>query len=389
MIKRHLGYYTCNGKEFQSKVNALIYSKVTHQPVKWVFHDQVYDSYNWASEPSETMDALYDRRARELREKYDYIILSYSGGSDTHNILESFIRQGLHIDEIVTNHMTEATKSVTILDHSATQSSNFAAEHRLQTVPRLQYIHTHLPKTKITEIDVSDVVLNEMSKFDDAEWVVGRNDHLSIGQLFRYNYFHFGNLKKQFDRNINVGIIVGLDKPKTYIDNDNNFWLYFIDTVANITTINDFNDDYTNTTTELFYWSNESADMVCKQAHIIKRWLDMNPDKQQYWRNVDYTKMRLYHEKILRDLIYTTWNNDWFQTDKSVNWWHTEFDTWFRTNPEFGKQYSQWESGINYLADKLGDKFIMYNNSKPDSFIKFKKSYCIGKMAPTKFDTKL
>jgi hypothetical protein len=389
MIKKHLGYYTCNGKEFQSKVNALIYSKVTNQPVKWVFHDQVYDSYNWAREPAESIDALYDRRAKELREKYDYLVLSYSGGSDTHNILESFIRQGLHIDEIVTNHMTEATKSVTILDHSATQSSNFAAEHQLQAVPRLQYIYDHLPKTKITTLDVSDVVLNEMSKFDDAEWVVNRNDHLSIGQLFRYNYFHFGNLKKQFDKNLSIGIIVGLDKPKTYIDDNNNFWLYFIDNVANITTVNDFNSDYTNTTTELFYWSNESADMVCKQAHVIKRWLDMNPDKQEYWRNVDYTKMRLYHEKILRDLIYTTWNNDWFQTDKSVNWWHTEFDTWFRTNPEFSKQYSQWESGINYLADKLGDKFILSNGSKPDSFIKFKKSYCIGKMAPTKFDTKL
>ena len=77
----------------------------------WIFHDDAFSKYPWHIEPEASLDQLYDARARQLREKYDYVVLSYSGGSDTHNILESFIRQGLHIDEIVTNHMTTATQA--------------------------------------------------------------------------------------------------------------------------------------------------------------------------------------------------------------------------------------------------------------------------------------
>ena len=373
------GFYRCNGKNFPSKVNALIYSKLVNKPAKWVFHDDIYSKYDWSVEPTESLDELYDCRARQLREKYDYLILSFSGGSDTNNILESFIRQGLHLDEIVTNHISRVTKSTTILDASNTQSSNFAAEHELHAVPRLQYIHKNLPRTKITVLDVSDVVFNGIK--DDVSWVLDKNDHLSIGQLFRYNYFHFGDMKRQFDKNIKVAIITGTDKPRTYIEDDM-FYLYFQDSVANITTIDDFNKDYTNITNELFYWSAETAPMICKQIHVIKRWLEANPDKQDYWRNITAEKIRLYHERFLRPLLYTTWDNSWFQADKSTNWWNTEFDTWFRTDKEFEQKYQLWQQGITWLADKLGH-LVETKNGVPDSFVKFRKVYKIGQMKQT------
>jgi hypothetical protein len=349
---------------------------MVNKPIEWVFHDDIYAKYDWSIEPTESLDELYDRRARQLREKYDYLVLSFSGGSDTNNIVESFIRQGLHIDEIVTNHISQVTKSTTILNTSNTQSSNFAAEHELQTVPRLHYIHTNLPRTKITVLDVSGVVFDGIK--DDVSWVLDKNDHLSVGQLFRYNYFHFGNMKRQFDKDLKVAIITGTDKPRTYIKDDT-FYLYFQDSVANITTIDDFNKDYTNITNELFYWSADSAPMICKQAHVIKRWLEANPDKQDYWRNITAEKIRLYHERFLRPLLYTNWDNSWFQADKSTNWWHTEFDTWFRTDKEFEQKYKLWQQGITWLADNLGH-LVETKNGVPDSFVKFRKIYKIGQM---------
>jgi hypothetical protein len=378
MIDKDLGYYVCNNVLYSSKINALIASKATQKPVQWIFHNDVYDNYPWHIEPYETLDELYDRRSREIREKYDYVILSYSGGSDTTNILESFIRQNLHIDEIVTNHITSIAKPNTILDHKYTNSSNFAAEHDLQTVPRLKEISTRIPKTKITVLDVSDLILGGLNSFNDVDWVLGRNDHLSVGQLFRYNYFHFGNLKKNFDKNLKVAIIIGLDKPKTFIKDDK-FILFFLDNTVNITTINDFNKDYTNVKTELFYWSKTTAPLVCKQAHVIKRWLEFNTDKQQYWRDINFSKIRLYHEKYLRSIIYSTWNESWFQTDKSTMWWHTEFDSWFRNNPEFAKEHHLWKKGIQFLADTL-PHHIQYRNDVPDSFAPYRKEYEIGKM---------
>jgi len=382
MINKDLGYYTCNGIEFSSKVDALIYSKTVNKPVNWIFHNDLFSNYNWEIEPEHSLDYYYDKRARELREQYDYLILSYSGGSDTHNILESFIRQGLHIDEIVTNHMSKATKNITVLDPNVKNAWNFAAEHELQAVPRLKYISEKLPKTKITVLDVSDIVLNSMHTFDDVDWVLKRNDHLSIGQTFRYNYFHFSNIKKQFDKNLKVGIIVGLDKPKTFV-NAGKLYIKFGDIAVNITTINDFNDDYTNVKVELFYWSKDTLPMMCKQGHVIKKWLQMNPHMLPAWditdqkNNSTYRMGRLIHEKVLKSVIYTTWNEEWFQTDKSIVWWHTEFDTWFRTNKDLTKEYEMWKRGLFYLETVVPDSLI-YNEGIPDSFKPFGHAYCLG-----------
>jgi hypothetical protein len=376
-MHHHLGYYRCNGIDFDSKINALLYSATVNQPVQWMFHQDIFGQHPWHIEPEQSLDQLYDARARQLREQYDYVILSFSGGADTNNILECFVRQGLHIDEIVINHMGKATAKTTVLDPKIKHSWNFAAEHQLQAVPRLQYIKKHLPQTKITELDVSDSVINALSAFDDVDWVLHRNDHLSVGQLFRYNYFHFGEIKKQFDAGKKVCIIVGIDKPKTFI-RDNKFYLGFIDTVTNITTINDFNKDYHNVTTELFYWSPECAPLLSKQAHTIKNWIQQRPERKKFWINPSYSTVRLYHERWLRNLIYTTWDAQWFQADKSTNWWNTEFDTWFRTNSDMKSAYQLWQHGIGYLASKLPD-FVQYNQAgQADKLQSFRHEYLIA-----------
>ena len=383
MFNKNLGYYRCDGIDFQSKVNALLHSKAVNQPVEWMFHQDVFESYPWHIEPSETLDQLYDRRAKELREQYDYIILSYSGGADSHNILESFIRQKLHIDEIVINHISRATQQSTVLDSKIKDSWNFAAEYQLQAVPRLQEIYNRLPNTKITELEVSDTVIDTLKNYSDADWVLNHSDALSVGQLYRYNYFHFGAIKKNFDQGQKVAIVVGLDKPKTAIK-DNKFYLRFIDTVANITGINDFNQDYTNVTTEFFYWSPNCVDMLCKQAHVIKRWVESNPQRRKFWDRPSMSTVRLYHERWLRSLLYTTWDDSWFQVDKATSWWNTEFDTWFRTNPDFAKEFHVWKTGVGYLAQQLPD-FVEYNkNGQADKLRAFSKEYYVGPMITDK-----
>jgi hypothetical protein len=381
MLDENLGYYTCNGQTFVSKINAFLHGRTTGKPVDWVFHDDVFSKYPWHIEPEIGLDDLYDARARQLREKYDYVVLSYSGGSDTHNILESFIRQGLHIDEIVINHMTSATQATTVLDPRIKDSWNFAAEHQLQAVPRLQYIRDQLPRTRITELDVSEVVINSMrTTFNDVDWVLGRNDHLSIGQLFRYNYFHFGEIKKRFDQDLSVVIIVGIDKPKCHIDTDGNFWLTFLDGIANITTINDFNVEYTNTHTEMFYWSPDSLDMLSKQAHLVKHWLEANPKYQPGWQGLNIARSRMLQERILRTLLYSTWDNTWYQANKSTSFWQTEFDTWFHNRADLAREQQLWRHGVNHLENILGE-YIMRNDKGQASGLKpFMKSYLIGQM---------
>lgn len=377
LIDPDVGYYRCNGIDFASKVDACLYSSANKKSIKWVFHQDVFAKYPWHIEPTETLDELYDRRARQLRERYNYIIINFSGGADSYNMLCAFTRQNLHIDEILINHTEKATQNKNVLDPSVTASWNLNAEYQLQAVPRLRELSDKLPRTKITAIDVSDLIVDTISGYRDADWVLHKHDHLSPGMPLRYNYFYYGDVKRQFDKNRTIAMIHGCDKPVTKIHNGE-LYVYFNDTATNITS-DKYNKDYTNVKTELFYWSPDTADIVCKQGHTIKRWLEANPLAQKLWADADFARTRLIHEKLLRTIVYSTWDQSWFQADKSKTWWHSEFDMWLFSDPAFAGAIQNWERGLNYLAEQIPE-YVVYRNGVPDGIRQFTQKYCIGKV---------
>ena len=179
MINKKLGYYTVNGVEFDSKIKALTHATQTGFSPEWHFNDMAYQSYDWSKEPDLTLDQLYDIRTRDLREKYDYLILSYSGGADSHNILMSFIRQGIHLDEIVVNTMEKGNKKSTNLVAGDVKATNAAAEHDLQTVPRLKEAAALLPNTKITVCDLTDYLFDYLEGKGDESWVFDKREGLN------------------------------------------------------------------------------------------------------------------------------------------------------------------------------------------------------------------
>ncbi len=83
--------YNSNGKIFLSDVEALEYSKNVELQLDYRF----FTESNWKAEPPNPIFYYFDRHAKIISEKYDHIILTYSGGTDSHTILESFIRCGI------------------------------------------------------------------------------------------------------------------------------------------------------------------------------------------------------------------------------------------------------------------------------------------------------
>ena len=199
----NIGYYECNNVFFYSKVKASIYANTVKKPIKWIYNDDLFSIYNWRKEPNLNLDELYNKRARQLREKYDYLILSFSGGADSYNVAMSFIRQGLLIDEIVTNHLTKGAERITVLDTSVIDPWNLNAEYYLNAIPRLKEIEILSPKTKITTLDTTDSTIASLtSKKED--WILDRKDNLNFAMTFRYNHFYFDSVKKQFDKNFKI-----------------------------------------------------------------------------------------------------------------------------------------------------------------------------------------
>jgi hypothetical protein len=369
---RDLGYYVCDGISFGSKISACIYAQTVNKPVKWIFKNHIHDRYPWEIEPAETLDQLYDRHCRDLREKYDYIILSYSGGSDTHNILESFARQNLHIDEIVTNHLTKITEKKTVLDPNVTSSWNLPAEHVLQTLPRLKEIQNRLPRTKITVLDVSDAVLSSLDNKDES-WVLDRRESVTPGMVFRYNHLYFSEIRKQFDKNLKIGIIVGIEKPRTHIEN-NVFYIRFSDTAANMSSVVDHNH-HTNAKVEYFYWNNPQ--IMAKQAHVVKRWVENTPGMKECWNDRNWDTFRKIQEPLLKNIIYTTWRPEWFQVNKAVGGWYCELDQWYHNSRNEIKSYDVWKKGVEYIATAASN-FVKFTNGYADGLQSLEYCYKIG-----------
>ena len=378
-MNKKLGYYSIGLQEFDSKIKACqLASKVLEKIqasniVKWHFNDEQFSNYNWSVEPLESLAALYEKRAKHLREQYDYIIVSYSGGADSHNVVMSFLNQGLFIDEIVVTHMDKAMKNYAVVDrnnHSAKYA--YSSEYYLQTLPRLEEIRLLSPRTKIRIFDVSDSVFKAFSKHMDESWVFHVREELNPIDASRYNYLQFSEFKTQLDFDKKIAIVLGVDKPIVKLDEQTNkFYLCFRDRLANITPIGEYAKDYTNTTIEYFYWSPDACDLLCKQAHTIINWLKQNPGFQKYFLNNPVS--RIISERILRPLIYTTWKSEWFQADKAMFDWHSDFDAWFIESYKNTLEYLLWKKGLFYVSRTCAP--FISNNKNPDGLITFEKRY--------------
>jgi uncharacterized protein YutD len=376
-----LGYYTCNHKIFSSKIEACIYATKHKCPIKWIFNDAVFDSYPWHIEPEESLDELYDKRAREIREKYDYVVLAFSGGGDSNNVLESFLRQNLLIDEIVVNVMDDYN-STTVIDPNVLSNWNEGAEYTLQTLPRLRYVQSVSPRTKISVIDLSKQVFDFLSGFGDENWLSYTRERLNVSGLMRHNFLHFKEIRKQFDKSKSVAMVLGIEKPRTYIKG-NMFKMMFSDKAVNIATVSEFIEDYTNTGIEYFYWHPSCAKMIAKQAHIIKRFVELTPKYRGAWQPDSlgdlFKKHRTVQERVLRPLLYSTWRNNYWQSDKSTLDWYSEIDNWFTEGHKNSKEFAIWQAGLKYVQENAKD-FIVADDNNQIGLKGFMKAYDIGEV---------
>jgi hypothetical protein len=382
ILNPYLGFYTVNNIPFRSKNQAAVYAQATNQELNWNFNDEIFSANNWTIEPDESLDELYNRRARQLREDYDYIVITYSGGADSGNVLECFLRQNLHVDEILVNVNSDINKTI-VLDPNEKSNWNYGAEYKLQIYPRLEEIRLRSPNTKITVLDTSENILETLRDGSDGEWVLNTVEPINISGATRYNYLYHKEIRKRFDAKTKIGIITGVDKPRCFI-RKNQLWIGFVDKMVNMCPIAQHFDEYDNTVTEHFYWHPSCLKMLTKQCHILKRWLIANPQHQWLWRPKDepqwYEHQRKQQE-LMRTVIYSTWNPNWFQAEKDKHWWYAEIDFWWHHQYSHTKEYKMWEAGVNYLST-YASKFVYQKDGRNDGLINFVRSYLIGDMPP-------
>lgn len=356
-----LGYYCIGGKTFWNKATALIEGSkmgLTYDDLEWNFNDNRFKKHDWSQEPEGDIRSYYHIRARQLRDKYDYLILNFSGGSDSTTILYSFIQQGLFLDEVVVRHATAGTNKWTPNNLNYNAANEFS-EFEYAAKPILKWLEKVSPRTKITVHDFSKDIIDDKLVWDE-NFIYWTGDYVTPGCIARFN--HATNLDhlKIFDKGKSVGIIFGTDKPRVIYQNDD-VNIVFVDRATHTAIPATVTSGFDNTQVELFYWSPDLPELMIKQCHIIKKWFEMPQNERlsymlNFWWQLSPINRGTY-ESTIKGLIYPDYDLTTFQTDKPVKATMQEWDYWIEDFKDSSGFYT-FKRGLNHLYTHIDKSFL-------------------------------
>lgn len=363
----NLGFYLVNGQRYESKIHACIVGTRLGKHPTWHFHDDVWNQIDWTIEPEIDIQELYRQRARQIREQYDYVIINYSGGSDSQTAVNAFLQSDSFIDEIQT---VWQSASPVLLDPTVTAPNNVEAEWYFTTRHGINEILNQSPKTKVTYIDVSKDIIDAFNEDSDGSWVEHIADRPSPRHVCGWNQTWFDDQIRLLDRGKRTAILFGIDKPRVCIK-DGKFHVYFIDSLFNQTR-SATRSEYDNIDYVYFYWSAEFPKILVKQAHLIMQWFNANPRLKPIlqWpmHNITY---RHTYESVIRSIIYPEWNMNTWQAEKITKNVYTEWSNWFHIGMKNTRAYHNWTKGLDYIQAHIDPKYLVYNQGLFDGFVGF------------------
>lgn len=357
-----LGFYRVGDEIFYSKPQAYIRATELGIDPSWHFNTSVYAKIDWANEPEIGIQELYRLRAQQLRNKYDWLRLEFSGGSDSATIAFAFLLNGIHLDEVIFRYPKAGEKDVTN-DPFNTNATNTLSEWKFAAQPMLQWIKTNFPKTNIVVHDYSENMLAD-EKTRDESWVFNTQHWFQPCHADKNSHFGLKEHREMADSGKNIGVILGVDKPKVTILN-NEWYSYFSDIQA--TSANPVINGYTNITSEYFYWTPDFPEISVKQAHLVRNWFSMTQN-QHLQHLVSYTTnntmRRTPYEVIAKSIIYPDYDLTTWQTSKPEGNFYSEMDHWFYVTFRDTNLYRAWEAGLEFLVDKIDNKYFLKSSGK-------------------------
>jgi hypothetical protein len=244
---------------------------------QFIFNDDVFSKLDWTIEPPFDLKTLYRERAQQLRDQYKYLILSYSGGSDSQEVLGTFIENGIFLDEvqIVTHEKAISRLSTDLL--MSDDSLKMLLEYRYAAVPQLRKLAEVSPNTKITEIDISDdlvgdVLGNKFSFFGMQKSAINAS-FVTQNAPHSRNFFQQHHNNRTLKHQDGACFIRGIEKPSLRLRDGT---LHFMFTDVSMHTVRMIQLGHIDEvyTIENFFWSRECPLIPIKQSHVIKRSLE-------------------------------------------------------------------------------------------------------------------
>ena len=356
------GYYRVGEISVYSKIEALEIAQRHNLPITWHYNDEIFDLHDWTIEPEKSLEQFYLERSQQIRDRYDYIVLFYSGGADSHNMLESFLRAGVKIDEIASFHSLSA---------DGDRQSAFNREIFETAIPFVESLKSdgRLPNTTIHRlIDMGDIITRFCHDINWMDFPYLVSSTISINNVAR------ANLRKyiiDWSELINQGkrlvLVWGHDKPRIMSDGPR-FFLNFMDIFDNCISVAIQQSSPPGWFDEMFYSTPDLPELVIKQAHVIKRFLEncdenhpgitesvtglghcvkYRPDGS--WKNVWLT------QDAQSTLIYPWFSPDLYYESKPKDIIFSKRDQWFWKDHKISNRY---HNVVNGMISRFGDQWL-------------------------------
>lgn len=358
-----VNYYTVGSKKFYSKTLALIEATRTNIFPNWHFGNGIFDTVDW-NMPVADITEVYQKRARQLREKYDYLVLCFSGGSDSTTVLHSFLSQNILIDEILVRWPLKGTQNL-YKPGTSLNPENILSEWDFSIKPKLDYIRQYFPKIKITIEDWSETLDRDIL---EEEWF-SINDHMNPGVFRKYGGLSASHEEiAMIDKGKKTAVMWGVDKPQLAYK-DNNIYFYFIDKLANFAFIN----GTANRNVELFYWTPDCPELVVTQARLVYEYFIKNPKMISLidW-NTRRTNNKTLYNDIIRRIVYPNWDLNTFQAGKPELNTKCEYDGWMFTALRTHRYLDSWQSNLKSIRNTVNEKYFHYaKNGEFDGWVGF------------------
>lgn len=354
------GYYKIGNLKTYSRYELMDEYHVSPQSWKWNYNDEFFGSYNWSDEPQQTIDELYKKRAEQLRKDYDYLVLYYSGGYDSANMLYAFLDNNIKLDEICVFYSNYDTVS------------NQYKELSSITWKKLDDIKKNYPDIKIRKFDYSDYffkwdkMVNNLNLGKDLLYMFG--SALSVNHIVTdLSYSYVEDWKFIISQGKKLAWIYGVDKPQLRYYEDR--WIFnFFDGLiqTNITPMRQIIDDGNIGTYEFFYWApvKECVDICIKQSHLIKKSYSKN--KKNYFKNFT-EEFGWTTDKMSRSFLDTIYPNIFKSKEKfydiknTLNIWGNR-DQWF-FNSKYPGSDIHWKMYQSTFMDNKKHYKHWYNDN--------------------------
>ena len=348
------GYWSVGEEVFFSKIQALIKAHSTKQRIRFHFNDHMYDTIKWNVEPHEAVQQLYLQRALELRDKYDYLIILYSAGADSTNVLKTFIDNNIKIDHVASwvcknHHWGDlALPNLEITKAGAEMIKKI-------TNMGIKFTFENLLDTEIFK-----------REFNTSEWIHKAGPTLSIGCYMKQEvFFQKKELLELANRGKKVCFVWGIEKAWVNLIKGK-YYLAFKDQVLhNQAHASRYSSNYP-IYHEYFYSGSDttSIKILAKQAHLILNYLEKNFTKQQIERLLSWPPKEIIGPEtdrelryIMNDVIYpNAWNNNTFSVGKAKIGWMGKLSRPFLddvTTPEF----KNWQGGMQDILNNIGPEW--------------------------------